>query len=73
MTLRCECLYTFIIVGDLSETEEERNEAVARKDLEHYEFSCMTYKSIWDVIKQQVDRLHQELKVLAYIIYYVWY
>ena len=51
------------IIGDLSETEEERNEAVARKDLEHYEFSCVTYKAMWEDIKQQVDQLHQELKV----------
>ena len=50
------------VVG-LSETEEERNEAVARKDLEHYDFSCTTYTSIWDHVKEQVDKIHQELKV----------
>lgn len=51
------------IPGDLSETEEERNEAVARKDLEHYDFTCITYTAMWDQVKEQVDKIHQELKV----------
>lgn len=50
-------------LGDLSETEEERNEAVARKDLEHYDFTCTAYNYVWDQIKEQVDKIHQELKV----------
>jgi len=54
-----------IDVDGLSETEEERNEAVARKDLEHYDYICTTYTSIWDHIKEQVDKIHQELKVCS--------
>ena len=53
-----------MMLGDLSETEEERNEAVARKDLEHYDFTCMPFTNIWDHVKEQVDKIHQELKVL---------
>lgn len=54
------------IVAGLSETEEERNEAVARKDIEHYDFTCTTYTSIWDQVKEQVDKIHQELKVWVF-------
>ena len=58
-------LEIFCHTGDLSETEEERNEAVARKDIEHYDFSCVPYSAIWDQVKEQVDKIHQELKVLT--------
>lgn len=63
MTLHCYQLKKLCAIGDLSETEEERNEAVARKDLEHYDFTCTPFTNIWDQVKEQVDKIHQELKV----------
>lgn len=58
----------------MSETEEERNIAVARKDLEHYDFTCTTYTTVWEQIKAQVDKIRQELKVqILYVEQVTWY